>query len=101
MRIPSGAIAKVAPSLAGGTDLWPYWIHPLEGGAMIERHVPLPPLSREVGRYARLRRSVTLYRMVSGQPRQQDQMEFLRSQMTEEEAVKQAGELRLDVGPRG
>lgn len=92
--------AAVQARSEGATDLFPYWIYPMEGGAKIERHVPMLPLSREVGRYARLRRSVTLYRMVFGQPRQDDLLEFLMGQMTEAEAIKQAEELRLNLGPR-
>lgn len=93
--------AAAAGRPAGMSDLWPYWIFPVEGGARIERHVPMLPLSREVGRFARLRRSVTLYRLVFGQPRQEDLLEFLMGQMTEAEAMAQAEELRLDLGPRG
>jgi hypothetical protein len=84
---------------AGSSDLWPYWIYPIEGGARIERHVPLLPLSREVGRFARLRRSVTLYRMVFGQPRQEDLLEFLMTQLPPEEALRQAEDLRFDLTP--
>ncbi len=84
---------------AESTDLWPFWIYPIADGSRIERHVPVLALSREVGRYARLRRSVTLYRMVFGQPRQEDLLEFLMGQMTEEEALKQAESLRLDLSP--
>lgn len=76
-------------------------LRPMDCGPRIERHVPMLPLSREVGRFARLRRSVTLYRMVFGQPRQEDLLEFLMGQMTEGEAMTQAEELRLDLGPRG
>jgi len=82
-----------------GNDLWPYWIYPLEGGARIERHVPMLPLSREIERYARLRRSVALYRMVFGQPRQEDLLQFLLTHLPAEEAERQAAELRLDLSP--
>ncbi len=81
-------------------ELWPYWIYPIENGARIERHVPMLPLSREVERYARLRRSVALYRMVFGQPRQEDLLNFLLTHLSPEEAERQAAELRLDLSPR-
>jgi hypothetical protein len=81
-------------------DLRPYWIYQVEAGARIERHVPMLPLSREVGYYDRLRRSVALYRMVFGQPRQQDLLEFLLAQFPPEEAERHAAELRLDLAPR-
>jgi hypothetical protein len=82
-----------------GNDLWPYWIYPVANGAQIERHVPMLPLSREVERYARLRRSLALYRMVFGQPRQEDLLQFLMSHLPPEEAERQAAELRLDLSP--
>jgi hypothetical protein len=83
-----------------GTDLCPYWIYPVEGGARIERHVPMLTLSREVDRYIRLRHSVALYRMVFGQPRQEDLLEFLITHLSPDEATRQAEELRLDLSPR-
>lgn len=82
-----------------GNDLWPYWMYPVENGAHIERHVPMLPLSREVDRYARLRRSLALYRMVFGQPRQEDLLQFLMSHLSPEDAERQAAELRLDLSP--
>jgi hypothetical protein len=57
---------------ADGTEIWPFWVYPVEGGARIERHVPAMPLSRDVARLERVRRMATLYRMVFGQMRQED-----------------------------
>jgi hypothetical protein len=51
-------------------DLTPYWIY--EGNAFIERHVPLLPFSREVSQLKRLKRSLAVYRLAFGQPRQED-----------------------------
>ena len=58
-------------------DLIPYWIYEIEGGAEIERRVPLFPLSREQGQLRRLKRGLALYRLVFGQPRQQELLEYL------------------------
>jgi len=41
-----------------------------------------------------------IYRMVFGQPRQEDLMAFLLTHFTPEEAATRAEELRLDLGPR-
>jgi hypothetical protein len=57
------------------TDIEPFWVY--DGPARIERHVPLIPLSREVDRLERLKRSLAVYRMVFGQPRQEDLVAFL------------------------
>jgi hypothetical protein len=55
----------------GHCDLIPYWIFE-EGSARIERRIPLLPYSKEVGKLRRLKRGLAIYRMVFGQPRQED-----------------------------
>lgn len=59
------------------TDLIPYWIY--EGAVRVERCVPMLPFSREVTRLAWLKRSLTVYRLAFGQPRQDDLLEYLHS----------------------
>jgi hypothetical protein len=59
------------------TDLIPYWIY--EGSVRVERRVPMLPFSREVTRLAWLKRSLTIYRLAFGQPRQDDLLEYLQS----------------------
>lgn len=55
----------------GESDLIPYWI--FEGGsAKVERRIPLLPYSKEIGKLERLKKSLALYRMVFGQPRQEE-----------------------------
>ena len=86
----------------GTTDLVPFWIaQPPEGveGAAIERHVPALPLSREHGRLADLRRSLAVYRMVFGQPRQEDLVEYLLEHVSEEMLAGVLDELRVDLSP--
>ncbi|MFN3219839.1 MAG: helicase-related protein [Acidimicrobiales bacterium] len=75
-------------------DLVPYWVYP--GSAAIERYVPALPLSREVGQLAALKRSVALYRLVFGQPRQDDLVEYLAG--IDDPVVLR--ELRIDLSPR-
>jgi hypothetical protein len=60
-------------------DLIPYWIYE-EGPVRVERRIPLMPLTREVGKLRRLVRSLAVYRMAFGQPRQEDLVELLASQ---------------------
>jgi hypothetical protein len=60
-----------------GTDLIPYWIY--EGSVRVERRVPILPFSREVTRLAWLKRSLTVYRLAFGQPRQDDLLEYLQA----------------------
>ena len=53
------------------SDLIPYWIFE-DGSARVERRIPLLPYSKEVGKLKRLKQGLALYRMVFGQPRQED-----------------------------
>jgi len=60
----------------GLSDLVPYWVFD-EGRARVERRVPLLPFSRDVGRLRKLKRGLALYRVVFGQPRQEDLLAHL------------------------
>lgn len=62
----------------GYSDLIPYWIFE-DGSARVERRIPLLPYSNEVGKLKRLKQGLALYRMVFGQPRQEDLL-FILSQ---------------------
>ncbi len=55
----------------GDSDLIPYWIFE-DGSARVERRIPMLPYSKEVGKLKRLKQGLALYRMVFGQPRQED-----------------------------
>jgi hypothetical protein len=58
------------------SDLVPYWVY-TDGPARIERFVPSLPLSREVEKLRELRRSLAVYRLAFGQPRQDDLTAYL------------------------
>lgn len=89
--------AAVAARGPATNDLIPYWIFP--GAHRIERIVPNLPLSREIGRLAALRRSVAAYRLVIGQPRQDDLLEWLAKRYSEEDLATLQHELRIDLAP--
>ena len=57
-------------------DLVPYWI--CDGPVKVERRVPLLPYSREIVRLKWLKKSVAVYRLAFGQPRQDDLLAYLR-----------------------
>lgn len=61
----------------GADDRHPFWLFPADGGCTIERYVPAMPLSKESARYRRLLRTVGAYRLVMGQPRQEDLLRYL------------------------
>lgn len=58
-------------------DIVPYWMYP--GENEIERYVLFPPFSREIERYEALKLSLATYRLVFGQPRQDDLLELFKS----------------------
>ncbi len=84
----------------GCTDIVPFWVFAIPGGAQVERHVPALPLSRELDHLVALRRTLAVYRMVFGQPRQDELLDYLLRQMGEEEALALAEQLRIDLSPR-
>lgn len=74
----------------GGSDIRPFWIFTRPDGAVIERYVPALPLSREAQQYRRLLRTVGAYRLVIGQPRQDDLIRYVG---------EDASWLRIDLTP--
>ncbi len=83
----------------GVNDLVPFWIYPVDGGARIERYVPSLPLSRDRGRLATMQRSLAVYRMVFGQPRQEDLLAFLLEHMDERDVERLVSSLQIDLSP--
>ncbi|MEI6152972.1 MAG: helicase-related protein [Deltaproteobacteria bacterium] len=63
------------------SDLVPYWLYDVEGGAHIERRVPILAFSKEEAYFIKLKRMLAIYRLVFGQPRQEDLLEYLESSM--------------------
>lgn len=59
----------------GESELVPCWLAP--GPHKVERWVPMLPLSREVAQLERLKKSLALYRVVFGQPRQEELVTLL------------------------
>ena len=92
-----------ARSDAAGQDaagLVPYWIYPLAEGAAIERHVPALPLTRDRARLEALRRSLVVYRMVFGQPRQDDLLAHLLSRVPPDRIEALRSRIEIDLRPR-
>jgi hypothetical protein len=83
----------------GASDLVPYWIYEVEEGANIERRVPLLPFSREIQQLDHLKRSLVLYRLVFGQPRQEDLLNHLAERMSLDEAESIANAWRINLEP--
>ena len=77
-------------SKANHSDIEPFWVFTRDGGAVIERYVPALPLSREAQQYRRLLRTLVAYRLVLGQPRQDDLTRYLGEDVAW---------LRIDLAP--
>jgi hypothetical protein len=60
---------------AGESELVPWWLAP--GKHKVERFVPILPFLREEAQLERLKRSLAIYRVVFGQPRQAELVEYL------------------------
>jgi hypothetical protein len=81
------------------SGLTPFWVYTADGGATIERHVSALPLSKEAGQLPALRKSLAVYRMVFGQPRQDDLIGFLQQQIPREDLTRRLDQLRIDLTP--
>ena len=81
------------------SDLVPFWVYTTEGGAHIERHLPMIPLSKDVERAEALRRSLVVYRMAFGQSRQDDLVMYLQQYLTAEQIKQAIVELKIDLAP--
>lgn len=79
------------------TDLIPYWIY--EGSVRVERCVPMLPFSREITRLAWLKRSLTVYRLAFGQPRQDDLLDYLQSLMGADTPADDLADLQIRLEP--
>lgn len=86
---------------ADESELIPFWIYETDGGARIQRLVPRLPFSREVRRLDGLKQSLALYRLVFGQPRQDDLLAHLAGRIAPEEAEQVAQEWRVSLLPPG
>ena len=77
----------------------PYWIYEeVDEPCRVERLVPLPPFSSENAKFKALKRSLAVYRLAFGQPRQEDLIEYLADAHADwdEKALR---ELQLNLAP--
>lgn len=83
-------------------DLIPFWIFN-QGTAKIQRHIPAMPMSREKNQKIALSRSLAVYRLVFGQPRQEDLINFINSQVggdIESIKIDKILNCRIDLAPK-
>ncbi|MDE2890707.1 MAG: helicase-related protein [Gemmatimonadota bacterium] len=68
-------LADQAARASGESDLVPFWIAP--GEYRVQRHVPQLPYTTEIEAFNRLKRQLAAYRVVFGQPRQEELVTLL------------------------
>ena len=68
-------LAEKAARALDANDLVPHWIAP--GEHKVERHVPQLPYTTEIEAFTRLKRQLAAYRVVFGQPRQEELLTLL------------------------
>ncbi len=78
--------------------LSPHWVFP-KGNARIQRYAPVLPLSRDAQRVDALRRSLAVYRMVFGQPRQDDLVKFILREVPDDRRNELAAALTINLSP--
>ena len=76
----------------------PHWVFP-GGDDRIQRYSPVLPLSRDAARIDSLRQGLTMYRMVFGQPRQDDLLEFILREIPEDRREDLAAAFIIDLSP--
>jgi len=81
------------------SDLVPYWIYPIEDGAYVERRISNLPLSRENARLKKIKRDLAAYRLVFGQPRQEDLLEFFDRIGEGRNALLDSSKWKIDLSP--
>ena len=68
-------------------DLVPYWLYDeVDDPVLVDRKVIMLPFSKETDRYEDLKKSLALYRLAFGQPRQEELMHWLKETIDEVDA---------------
>ena len=81
-------------------DIVPFWVFEIENGHKILRYIPSLPLSREIKQIDNLKNSLVAYRMVLGQPRQEDLVNFLQQRFEDGLDPDEFSRYRIDLTPR-
>jgi len=87
---------------AAATEMVPFWVYPevtdTAKHSLILREVPALPLSKDALRRQQLQRTLGAYRMVFGQPRQEDLVEYLLGDLDDAglERMRDAAAINLE-----
>lgn len=94
----SAMFSQARAETSNQSDLVPYWL--FEGPVCVERRVPMLPFSREHERLEWLKRSLTVYRLAFGQPRQDDLLNYL-TKLSVTLPADELAELQITLQPTG
>ena len=78
------------------SDLIPFWCFGKDQQVKIERLLPFYPMSRDENNYAHLIKILNYYRLTLGQPRQEELLEYVFSEVRDAAQLKQ---LFIDLSP--
>lgn len=85
---------------AGKCELIPFWHVEAQDDCRIERIIPLYPFSADRGRLTRILRTLAIYRLAFGQPRQAELVEHLLDRdLSDEEIGKVMETLMVNLSP--
>ena len=85
----------------GSNELVPYWLFEAENVEKIDLHVPMLPFSREEGHFERLKKMLAIYRLIFGQPRQEDLLHYLAENVEDKSRLQALNNLRITLEPPG
>ena len=88
--------AAEAAKDAAQSDLIPFWCFGKDQEVKIERLLPFYPMSRDENNYTHLIKILNYYRLTLGQPRQEELLEYVFSEVRDAEQLKQ---LFIDLSP--
>jgi len=80
------------------SDLVPFW-HVEPENIFIERQVPIIPYSKDASKLKNLLKTISVYRIALGQPRQEELVNYLISNLDEEEINEIQSELLINLSP--
>lgn len=78
----------------------PFWHLNYKNRIDIERNVPLYPFSKDIKKYENLLKTLAVYRLTFGQPRQEELVSALNKSLTEQEIEIIRKNLIIDLSPK-
>jgi hypothetical protein len=91
--------AAKAERQEGQSELVPFWCFGKNQRVKIERIVPMYPMSKDEMNYERLIKKLSLYRLTMGQPRQEELLEYLFREFSDESALEKLKDLFINLSP--